>query len=53
MASKGQKFRKHTNEFKLHVVHLRLVQKYSLRTVCRIYGLNVTVNLPGPAQSEL
>jgi transposase-like protein len=40
MASKGQKFRKHTNEFKLHVVHLRLVQKYSLRTVCRIYGLN-------------
>lgn len=40
MARKGQKFRAHSNEFKLHVVHLRTKDGYSLRQVCRMYNLN-------------
>jgi transposase-like protein len=40
MARKGQKFRRHTIEFKRFVVGLRLEQGYSLRRVCRIYALS-------------
>jgi len=40
MASKGQKFRTHSNDFKLYIVQLRIKKGYSLRSVCRIYSLS-------------
>lgn len=40
MAKKGQKFRRHTVEFKQMIVALRLQAGMSLNAVCRRYQLN-------------
>jgi len=40
MAKKGQKFRKHSEQFKLHIVRLRLGKSYSLGQISKMYNLS-------------
>ena len=40
MAKKGQKFRRHSLEFKLRVVRQRIEEGVSLNQVCRTYNLS-------------
>lgn len=40
MAKKGQKFRKHNDEFKEFIVALRLKKGYGINKLCKMYGLS-------------